>query len=518
MPSLVGEHSDISFRMNLIRYHLRVDFAPTETNVMAIHRAYLAEFEQLGYRRKSKEETGAQGPRIKAVEAAQGPRASEDHAEARGSVNVALAGETKVKMEQTRAGTILGEQGTQPIVPLGTLVKALGYEFAWDKRGCRLRHPTKKEVKVYTKSTCPEITQCDALRLIAELEEARLTETMESLAQLKASISASRAHREHSWKDAVRDYLATGSLEDGMKAVLAAPFMNHVPMTEQLKVMVEVPKTDAEAWKWMKVFPLNRSRRRQLWQASSWTVHLCSGKGVRNDPLRDLPGLLEIDSQKGWNLNDEKVYGVLLWAAKEGRIQHVFGAPPAGTYSPLRYRQDDQSGPRAVRSVLEPWGMREGVKPEDAMKVKNENLMMFKMVWLWLYAEAAQEEPETLGHKVGFCMEFPEDPRAYLPEGAQSDSCVSVWRTGFMKELLDVTAMSLVEQGLKMLDIKGQVALKKAMTRSEMTEWKAHVEEPLPEDEDGDEFLREEEEVSDDEPGAVEDEDIKAQEEEWKKK
>ena len=176
--------------------------------------------------------------------------------------------------------------------------------------------------------------------------------------------------------------------------------------------------------------------------------------------------------------------------------------------------------------------MREGIRPEDAMKVKNENLMMFKMVWLWLYAEAAQEESETLGHKVGFCMEFPEDPRAYLPEGAQSDACVSVWRTGFMKELLDVTEMSLVqfEQGALghalrrptccltnlglgihgMKDSRcwtskddgsddqtvwphgfritvadaihewnrnaGQVALKKAMTRSEMTEWKAHVE------------------------------------------
>ncbi|CAE7167936.1 unnamed protein product [Symbiodinium necroappetens] len=44
VKSPLNEHGDIAFRMNLIRY---ITSAPTETNVMAIHRAYLAEFEQL---------------------------------------------------------------------------------------------------------------------------------------------------------------------------------------------------------------------------------------------------------------------------------------------------------------------------------------------------------------------------------------------------------------------------------------------------------------------------------------
>ena len=51
----VQDHQDIAFRMSLLRYHLEVDFArvfaPTEDSIMAIQRAYLAEFEQMGYRK-----------------------------------------------------------------------------------------------------------------------------------------------------------------------------------------------------------------------------------------------------------------------------------------------------------------------------------------------------------------------------------------------------------------------------------------------------------------------------------
>ena len=223
---------------------------------------------------------------------------------------------------------------------------------------------------------------------------------MESLATLKATVLAARNHKEWSWKDAVREYVSTGDREAGVKAVLAAPYMHHVPMKDQLKVMAETPKTYEEAWKWMKSFPINRSKRRQLWQAAEWTIHMFAGKGVKNDPLRDLPGVLEIDLQKGWNLNDDQIYGVLLWAAREGRIKHVIGGPPAGTFSPVRYREAD-TGPKPARSVHEPWGLREGLSTEDEVKVTNENRMLFRMVWLWTFSEAAKDQ-EMEQQKVGF--------------------------------------------------------------------------------------------------------------------
>ena len=39
---------------------------------------------------------------------------------------------------------------------------------------------------------------------------------MSSLAQLKASVAAAKEYRERSWKDQVRDYMVTGSYEDGV--------------------------------------------------------------------------------------------------------------------------------------------------------------------------------------------------------------------------------------------------------------------------------------------------------------
>ncbi|CAE7605330.1 unnamed protein product [Symbiodinium sp. CCMP2592] len=140
------------------------------------------------------------------------PRTPQDKGE-KTSVSITLAGEQKVQMDQTKSGTILGDKQTQPIVPLGTLVQALGYEFAWDRKGCRLKHPDKKEIKVYTRSNCPEIMQCDALRLIAELEEAKLSEAMGSLATLRSAIMAAKDYTQWSWKDAIKEYVATGDKE-----------------------------------------------------------------------------------------------------------------------------------------------------------------------------------------------------------------------------------------------------------------------------------------------------------------
>ncbi|CAE7892360.1 hypothetical protein AK812_SmicGene18596 [Symbiodinium microadriaticum] len=300
----IQENPEIAFRMNLLRYHLKVDFSPAEESVLAVHRALLAEFEQMGFKKKAKQVQARDSERVtkemqeslsvpveQLIEDAQKlmkafmeqkemrrtsaaefmkqnedlirmnrmglldsgathplrARNERDQPGTMDNVNVTLAGETRVQMEQNKAGTIISHQDAQPIVPLGTLVKALGYEFVWDRKGCRLRHPDRKEVRVYTRSTCPEVMQCDALRLIAELEEAKLTETMSSLAQLKASVAAAREHQEKSWRDHVRDYVTSGVYEDGVKAVMCAPFMHHVPMRDQLQTIVPMPKDEGEA-------------------------------------------------------------------------------------------------------------------------------------------------------------------------------------------------------------------------------------------------------------------------------
>ena len=102
--------------------------------------------------------------------------------------SVVLAGDQRVSLPQTASGVILSE--TQPIVPLNSLVKTLGHEFVWNHKGCRLYHPTKPSIQVFTKSSCPEVRECDALRLIAELETEKVKEAMSSLSTLKAAIES----------------------------------------------------------------------------------------------------------------------------------------------------------------------------------------------------------------------------------------------------------------------------------------------------------------------------------------
>ena len=73
----VQDAPEVAFRMNLLRYHLKVDFNPSEESVLAVHRAFLAEFEQLGFRKKARttQDSGAQGPKVRAVEAGGAPPA-----------------------------------------------------------------------------------------------------------------------------------------------------------------------------------------------------------------------------------------------------------------------------------------------------------------------------------------------------------------------------------------------------------------------------------------------------------
>ena len=50
----IQENPEVAFRMNLLRYHLKVDFSPAEESVLAVHRALLAEFEQMGFKKKAR--------------------------------------------------------------------------------------------------------------------------------------------------------------------------------------------------------------------------------------------------------------------------------------------------------------------------------------------------------------------------------------------------------------------------------------------------------------------------------
>ena len=68
----IQENPEIAFRMNLLRYHLKVDFSPAEESVLAVHRALLAEFEQMGFKKKAKQvQEGTSTARVRALDSQQ---------------------------------------------------------------------------------------------------------------------------------------------------------------------------------------------------------------------------------------------------------------------------------------------------------------------------------------------------------------------------------------------------------------------------------------------------------------
>ena len=232
--------------------------------------------------------------------------------------------------------------------------------------------------------------------------------------------------------------MSAGTLESGNQAVLAAPFMANVPVELRTQVLEAIPESGQQAWKALKHMPFNRAKRRALWKSDAWIVHMFSGDKFKGDPLQHGSGeLLELDLRRGTSLINPEVYGVLLWAAKNRKIKHVIGGPPSRTFSPLRGR-DDVKALGVVRSAEELWGVSGSLQWEDRVVVNSENRMILKMVWLWVVAEAAmcnRDQPQC--SKVGLCVEHPEDPRCYLPPGDVADRSVSLWRTKFIKGMVE---------------------------------------------------------------------------------
>ncbi|CAE7351139.1 unnamed protein product [Symbiodinium natans] len=564
------DHHEVAFRMNLVRYQLKVDFVPVEDNVKAVHKALLAEFEQLASRKPkgvpgnnspsttplspqakpmqpetqrmikaddvatviSEASTMTSSPmatrttlddpipgtpmdmqqmlenaqrmvkslmehsatmkvmRITSAESEEVRRAQAlgtlpavskmglldsgaTHALRPGTVEekkkaakveVALAGDTKIELPQSDKGTILGDNQAQPIVPLGTLVRQLGYEFVWNARGCRLRHPSRPEVQVYTRSSCPEVRECDALRLIAELEGTKADEALRTMQELETSIKVARSHEGRNWADFLKGYVVTGDPSDGLRAVLSAEFMSDVPFEDKIRIFEKIPQSNEEAWKLMKSLPLNRARRRSLWASRRWIVHLFSGKGESSDPIKTLTGcrvqgprgetreasmaeVLEIDltQSKSWDIaTNGGIFALLLWAASQGKIHAIVGGPPCRTFSLLRHRelQGRNNAPRPVRSAQHLWGLPGQLTRDEEALVRGDNNLILRMVWLWLVAEAGLDmcyPRRDRGPAVAFGMEHPDDPREFLQPGAVSneimEKCASFWRTKLVEHM-----------------------------------------------------------------------------------
>ena len=150
-------------------------------------------------------------------------------------VNVVLAGGEQVQMKMNNAGTLLfGADGTaretttNAIVPVGELVKTLGYRFEWGPASCHLVGPDGTIVRLSTKEGCPHISEARALELISKIEKKKLDQFTENVKGTEARVQAMARTLDKSWFDYLGEACYGHSGQED-KAVAAAPFLKDVP-------------------------------------------------------------------------------------------------------------------------------------------------------------------------------------------------------------------------------------------------------------------------------------------------
>ncbi|OLQ10709.1 Retrovirus-related Pol polyprotein from transposon TNT 1-94 [Symbiodinium microadriaticum] len=262
-------------------------------------------------------------------------------------IKVELAGGQETWLRQTKAGTLVpssqddgGQVGS--IVPLGALVQQLNCTLAWTKDdGLIINHPSCGKITAQTVGNCPVIPEGQALRLIAELEEARVSELEGHVMDGQLRILNWDLNELRSWENAMAAYVATGKRHSGLEALMmpSSPF-GQVDASIRSLMVDDVDLTDQAGWNYLKAMPLRRAMRKRLHQ-TSWIVHLYAGPyDKKSDNLkvteRNGVTVLELDILRSslFSLRGQgPAYKLLLWAALRGQIVSVVGGPPRDSES-----------------------------------------------------------------------------------------------------------------------------------------------------------------------------------------
>ncbi|CAE7447550.1 unnamed protein product [Symbiodinium sp. KB8] len=314
-------------------------------------------------------------------------------------VMVQLAGSYSLAMRITDSGTLLmpykekklvddeGGPRAQTIVPMGQLIQTLGYTMVWSKDSCYLESQEGERVLLQVTGGCPQMQEMEALSLIARLEDRKKEELDNAILTSKDKLGVCALAMERTWEYYLMDYVLTGSFESGLRAVRDAPFFADLP-GECLWEMIPT-KGLWSGWEIMKdIGYFTRAQRRKIIHSKRWVVHLFAGKEGHWEIMKLDQGdttVIELDLArcKGHDVFRDETWRMLMWGAKEGKIDVILGGPPA------RSRQKGSSGDRDLKDVA----------------------LVARMMWLHALSQVGREVNGTLRSKnrdVGFVMEYPE--------------------------------------------------------------------------------------------------------------
>ena len=275
-------------------------------------------------------------------------------------------------------------------------------------------------MQVYTDNGCPEVDRQEGLNLIREIENAQIR-----------NAQALRMLREGS-QDAV-------NLKEALKALpmdssLAMQWLAKKFPSVPLEILARVPVAasyDSSSVYW------NRRQRRSWLRSKALALHLFSDPSKRfwEVPRADAHCVC-VDVQE--NLMDDSTCAFLQSLALTGKLAAVLGGPPCRTYSLSRYMPPCMPRPVRGRSLETQWGF-EYLNPSEREAAQVDGVLMFRMIWLYLIAEAVAEE---LGKPQPFMgLGHPRDPESWAqPEEMGLDvpphGFASCWALDAIKSLI----------------------------------------------------------------------------------
>ncbi|CAE7228630.1 RE1, partial [Symbiodinium sp. CCMP2456] len=290
--------------------------------VMSIHGGTPASFEESAY---ALVDSGATHPLRRAK--------SSDEWRDSSPVLVHLAGGESVELRMNSAGTLLvpltgstRSASTSPIVPLGSLVGVLGYKLEWYGSRCRLTSRDGEVLTLRVRDGCPEITERQALELIARIEDRKLETLQTATASTKAKIRESMMVLNKSWFDHLISYCNSGIGSEALLAIHGAPFFQDLP--EQSLFGLSEADPISNGWDALRGLQhLSRRRRKKLWSSRHWVVHLYSGRTPNEEVMfleRQGFAVLELDIEQG---KSHDVCNPLVWRALEWAARRCQGTP-----------------------------------------------------------------------------------------------------------------------------------------------------------------------------------------------
>ena len=322
-------------------------------------------------------------------------------------VRINLAGGQCAELRMSPGRVVVGEEGVEPIVPLGHLVSKLGCSLQWTQDELVVVHPERGQIRTTLKEGCPMVTKKLAMKLIQELEE-----------KIEGSIRVLNEEDEP-----IRKWL--------QRLVEEHPVFQDLP-AELKAALVTKPQVHNIC---------GNRRRRKLWRREGGVnLYMYSGEKAGytyERAVKELGGdhrkVIQVDIKNGekWDMVNGKVYSELLSMAIDGQIDTILTSPNCRTRSKLRHVKIpgmDLPGPARCWQGGE-WGLPGGSETERK-KCWDDDVMMFRS---WMVFLVAQECRKAEGRKenVNFLLEHPSPPED-MPE------VVSIWRTSSWKKMKDI--------------------------------------------------------------------------------